>query len=94
LRRSRSALVLADIPTYRELWHEAALFVDPHDAEAFADAANRFADDDALRAKLSAEALRRALDFTPQIQAKAMAELYQSLLRRAATSSDTMTAAE
>ncbi|MBB4008639.1 glycosyltransferase family 4 protein [Allorhizobium taibaishanense] len=92
--RSRSALVLADIPTYRELWHEAALFVDPHDAEAFADAANRFADDDALRAKLSAEALRRALDFTPQIQAKAMAELYQSLLQRAATPSDTMTAAE
>lgn len=92
--RSRIALVLADIPTYRELWHEAALFVDPRDAEGFAGAANQLSDDDALWAKLSAEALRRSLELTPQIQARAMAELYRGLLQRAATSPDTMTAAE
>lgn len=30
------ALVLSDIPTHRELWGDAALFADPHDAPRFA----------------------------------------------------------
>lgn len=34
-------LVLADIPTFRELWDGAATFVDPHDAAGFARAIER-----------------------------------------------------
>ncbi len=41
------ALVLSDIPTFRELWDGAAAFVPPGDAERFADAMTRALDDPA-----------------------------------------------
>src|SRR5690606_8886860 len=38
--RAGAALVLSDIPTYRELWSDAAVFFDPHDPDALSSAIN------------------------------------------------------
>ncbi|TDK34608.1 glycosyltransferase [Rhizobium deserti] len=88
--RTGNALVLADIPTYRELWEGCALFVDPQDAEAFATAINRLCDDAALRSELSEKASARSAAFGPEPQAEAMASVYADLLRHKMT----LTAAE
>jgi glycosyltransferase involved in cell wall biosynthesis len=79
-----AALVLADIPTYRELWDGVALFAPPDDARAFAAAINRLAADDALRHELAIGARQRAARFTLEAQAAAMQSIYDHLLHPAA----------
>ncbi|OLP62085.1 hypothetical protein BJF93_01125 [Xaviernesmea oryzae] len=78
--RSGAALVLSDIPTYRELWDDAALFAPPDDPQAFARAINRLTLDSDLRGELGERARLRARRFTPQAQADAMAALYWQLV--------------
>jgi glycosyltransferase involved in cell wall biosynthesis len=78
--RSRSALVLADIPTYRELWDRAALFADPHDPQAFAGAINRLSRDRRLREELAEAALSRARHYTPEAQVATVMQIYDRLL--------------
>jgi glycosyltransferase involved in cell wall biosynthesis len=85
--RARNALVLADIPTYRELWEGAALFADPKDAEAIAAAINRLCGDDDMRARLADRATERSKRFDLPSQAEAMASLYRGLLQRNSTPS-------
>lgn len=75
-----AALVLADIPTYRELWQGCALFADPRDPAGFAEAVNCLIADPALRAELGARARRRSADFTLAAQAEAMWGLYCALV--------------
>ena len=77
--RLGAALVLSDIPTYREIWDGAALFADPHDPAAFASAVDRLMDDDDLRASLALRAERRSADFSVRAQATRMADLYRKL---------------
>jgi glycogen synthase len=60
------ALVLGDIPSLRETWEEAALFVPPHDAEALGAALAELQRDTTRRHVLAARARSRALAFTPQ----------------------------
>ncbi|PSJ58781.1 glycosyltransferase family 4 protein [Kumtagia ephedrae] len=69
-------LVLADIPTYREVWADAALFFPPRDASALADTLDCLARDAALRHSLGAAALRRAGRYTMAGQAAAMNAAY------------------
>lgn len=71
-----AALVLADIPTFRELWDGAALFVAADKPEAYRQAFQRLADDDGLRASLAAKARHRALNFTPDRQLDALLRSY------------------
>lgn len=78
--RCGCALVLADIATYRELWEGAALFADPRDPSAFADALNRLAGDAGLRDDLAARALEASKRFTPEAQSGALVSLYRRLL--------------
>ena len=81
------ALVLSDIPTFRELWDGAALFVSPHDEKAVAAAVDRLIADPATRAALGKQARTRAAGYTPQATATAMLGHYRALLgsaRRAA----------
>jgi len=54
------ALVLADVPTLRELWDGAAAFVDPRDDDAIASTLERLCGDHCLRARLGQAAVRRA----------------------------------
>ncbi len=72
-------LVLSDIPTFRELWDDAALFVPPGNARALARALNRLAADPALRRSFGEAARLRSRRYTPEAQATAMLGLYDTL---------------
>lgn len=77
------ALVLADIPTFRELWGDAALFVAPGDAAGFATAIERLARDPTLRARQESAALLRSRAYTLAAMAQRMLEVYAPLLGQA-----------
>jgi glycosyltransferase involved in cell wall biosynthesis len=74
------ALVLSDIPTFRELWDGAALFVPPHDEAAVAAVLEEVLADPIQRSVLGEAAMARAARYTPQATAAAMASLYGGLL--------------
>jgi len=74
---SGAALVLSDIPTYRELWEGCAVFAPAHDAAAFADSLNMLADDPALRWDLGDRARRRAGRFSVAAQAERVLGVYR-----------------
>jgi glycosyltransferase involved in cell wall biosynthesis len=73
-------LVLSDLPTFRELWDGAALFVPPRDAAGFAAAIGDLVGDDAVRAAFGRAARLRAARYTPSATAAAMAAVYEDLL--------------
>lgn len=81
------ALVLADMPTFRELWDGAATFVAGEDEAVWVAAIERLLAAPAERAALAAAARERAGRYTPAATAAAMVRLYDGLLadsRRAA----------
>jgi glycosyltransferase involved in cell wall biosynthesis len=66
------ALVLGDIPSLREVWGDAALFADPRDDDALADALER-----AMEQPIWADrALERARQYTPERMGDAYLEAY------------------
>jgi len=75
------ALVLGDIPSLREVWGDAALYVAPGDEEALEAALARLIADAPLRARLGARARERAARYTPE----AMARRYRGIYARLAT---------
>jgi glycosyltransferase involved in cell wall biosynthesis len=77
--RCATALVLADIPTYRELWDGAAVFFDAGDPDALADAVNGLIDDRRLRREMGARAFARSARYAPERQAACMIEIYDGL---------------
>ncbi len=76
---SGAALVLADIPTFRELWSGAALFVSPDDSSGWSRALTELAEDTRLCVRLAAEASARAGQFTLLRQAAQLHALYSTL---------------
>lgn len=78
---SGCALVLGDIPSLREVWGDAALFVDGE--AALRDTLCRLIEDDTLRADYAARALARAGRFTPERMADRYLALYRLLLQDA-----------
>jgi glycosyltransferase involved in cell wall biosynthesis len=74
-----AALVLADIPTFRELWSDAALFVPPNDSGGWSRALTALAADTVLRGRLSAAAGARARQFTLCRQSARLHALYSTL---------------
>lgn len=80
------ALVLSDMPTFRELWDGAALFVEPS-ADQIAATVDLLAATPGERERLGQAARERAARYTPQSTARAMLDHYRALLgteRRAA----------
>ncbi|EZP57498.1 glycosyltransferase family 4 protein [Sphingomonas sp. RIT328] len=77
------ALVLADIPTFRELWEGVALFVpaDGHD-HGWCRAIEALALDGPRRAALGEAARLRAARYTPAATADQMLALYRATLTR------------
>jgi glycosyltransferase involved in cell wall biosynthesis len=73
------ALVLADIPSFRELWSRAALFADPHDENAFARAIRSVCDDRALRSSLQRRAAKRARRYSLDATVNDYCRLYDRL---------------
>ncbi len=74
------ALVLSDIPTYRELWDGAASFVPVDDAAATADRIAMLASDEHARGLLGAAARRRARRYTPEVMAAKVQSVYAQLV--------------
>lgn len=79
---SGCALVLGDIPSLRELWEGAAVFVDPADAAGIANAIEDLCRAPARRLSLGARARARARRFTPDRMADAYLRLYGDVLAR------------
>ena len=74
-----AALVLADIPTFRELWSDAALFVSPDNGVGWSRALATLANDPELRAQLSERSGARARQFTLARQSAQLHALYSAL---------------
>jgi glycosyltransferase involved in cell wall biosynthesis len=77
---SGCALVLADIPSFRELWDGAALFVNPRDPGAVQAALNTLSRNPVLRSQLQRAARRRSARYGIAAQADAYERLYQQML--------------
>jgi glycosyltransferase involved in cell wall biosynthesis len=76
------ALVLGDIPSLRELWNGAALFVPPGDPAALSTEIRRLIDDPAQRTAYAASALARASAFTTQLMAERYLAAYEAVVHR------------
>jgi glycosyltransferase involved in cell wall biosynthesis len=74
------ALVLADIPTFRELWEGAAILVPGDDPRAFAGAFRELLAEPAAAERLGAQARARAARYSVQAMTNGMLEIYR--LRR------------
>ena len=83
------ALVLADIPTFRELWQDAAEFVDPTDAGALHRTLAELCADEPLRARLQQAAHARSRRYSLERMVAGYAMLYEDLLMPDATRNPT-----
>jgi glycosyltransferase involved in cell wall biosynthesis len=75
------ALVLGDIPSLRENWSGAALFVDPENSAELGATINALIVNPKERTRLAAAARDRARRFTLDRMAQAYAELYRDMMR-------------
>jgi glycogen(starch) synthase len=72
------ALVLGDIPSLREVWGDAALFVAPEDESALARTLNTLIADESRRSQLGRQARARALEYSPGAMASGYLAAYRS----------------
>jgi glycosyltransferase involved in cell wall biosynthesis len=80
--RAGCALVLGDIPSLREVWGDAAAFVDPADARALQAALAQLVDDDAARVRLARRGHDRAQRYTVTAMAQGYRRIYERALAR------------
>jgi glycosyltransferase involved in cell wall biosynthesis len=78
--RAGCALLLSDIPTFRELWEGAAVFFDPHNLEELGQYLRSLCGDEVRCARLQRAAADRARRYPLQNTASRYRELYESLL--------------
>jgi glycosyltransferase involved in cell wall biosynthesis len=78
--RDRCALVLGYVPSLRELWRDAAIFIQPDDERALHEALKALIDDRPLRLDLARRAQRRAAEYSIQRAAHAYRRLYEELI--------------
>lgn len=79
------ALVLSDIPSLREVWGTAALFVPAQDDKALAHAVNQLLEDAARRQDYGARARQKAQTYTLTHMAARYYQTYRTLIRSGAT---------
>jgi glycosyltransferase involved in cell wall biosynthesis len=82
------ALVLADLPSFRELWGDAAIFIDPHDPAAIRTALHNLCRDRRLRARLQAAASARAKLYSLSAMTMAYRQLYGEMITARSTALD------
>jgi glycosyltransferase involved in cell wall biosynthesis len=78
------ALVLSEIPTLRELWHGAAVFIDPRDPVAYARTFDRLLEEEAERRSLASRARARAQRYGAAQMSAGVLDLYARLQPRLA----------
>jgi glycogen synthase len=76
----RCCLVLSDIPSLRELWAGAAVFIDPHNPEQWAVELNKLMADRATREAFSRGAYLRANEYGADAAIRKYWSLYRSLI--------------
>lgn len=76
------ALVLGDLPSLREVWGPAALYVTPGDAAALATVVDALIADPALREEMGVRARRRATGYGADLMARRYARRYRRLRAR------------
>jgi glycosyltransferase involved in cell wall biosynthesis len=76
---SGCALVLGDIPSFREVWGDAAIYVPPDDRFELRAAIDRLIANDALRLAYADRARLRAAVYTPDRMAEQYMRIYESL---------------
>ena len=76
---SGCALVLGDIPTLREVWDDAAVYVDPFEDAALAAVLERLLADELECERLGRAARRRALSYTREGMAKRYVDVYRTV---------------
>lgn len=76
------ALVLSDIPSFRELWSDAAEFAPPDDDKAIAEALERVLRDQDTARRRGGAAHARAQRYAVATMASATCEVYQALTAR------------
>jgi glycogen(starch) synthase len=79
--RAHCALVLADIPSLRELWEGAAAFVNPHDPDAWVFELNQLSRNRERRECLAAAAHSHAGRYRAGAAVAAYCGLYEELIR-------------
>jgi glycosyltransferase involved in cell wall biosynthesis len=79
--RAGCALLLSDIPTFRELWDGAAVFFDPRDPNEILRCLRSLCDDEVRRARLQRAAAKRSLDYPLSRTAITYRSVYASLPR-------------
>lgn len=77
---SGCALVLGDIPSLREIWDDAAVFVDPDDLDELSFRLNELTENTELRNSMAKKASRRALYFYPERMAGEYCAVYNKLI--------------
>lgn len=77
---SGCALVLYDIPSLREIWGEAALFVPPGDPQALKETLLSLIESPTQQRMMADRAYQQAQLYTPQRMARAYLELYAEVL--------------
>lgn len=78
---SGCALVLGDLPSLREVWGEAALFVPSDNPEALRAALRRLIGDPPLRESMACRARAQARRYAPDRMAAGYLSLYQKMLK-------------
>jgi glycogen synthase len=73
------ALVLGDIPSLREVWHDAAVYVDPNDQESLLRTLKLLLEDSGLRIEMAHRARARALRFSSERMAESYLQIYKAL---------------
>lgn len=80
--RSRCCLVLSNIPSLRELWDGAAVFLDPRDPDLWAFEINELCSDFARRQRLAELALKRSRRYNSEAMLAGYLHLYRTILGR------------
>jgi glycosyltransferase involved in cell wall biosynthesis len=86
--QSGCALVLSDIPTHREMWNGAAIFVEARDDGAFASAIGDLLDDFDEREQLGRLARARSQHYSAGRMAGAMSAIYARVTEDRAVASE------
>jgi glycosyltransferase involved in cell wall biosynthesis len=81
--RDGCALVLGDIPSLRELWEDAAIFVDPRDHHGLREVLGCLIDTPQVREDLAERARERASEYPIERTATAYRALYATLQTKA-----------
>ena len=82
---SGCALVVGDIPSQREIWGKAAIFVNPNDAGDISAALNQLTQDEFFRNIMGFRALNQALRYSIKQTAADYWQVYGQLLGRSTT---------